>query len=195
MTIAILAMQGAFLEHGQMLDRLGVEHFEIRKKEDLDRSFDGLILPGGESTVMRKLLIELNIYDILKKKIEDGLPVFGTCAGMILLAQRLENDPNVYFGALDATVRRNAYGRQLGSFMATENVATFHADGTPAGVIENFPLVFIRGPFVAETGANARVMCEANGNTVALQQGRILATAFHPEITPDTRIHEFFLII
>ena len=195
MTIAILAMQGAFLEHGQMLDRLGVEHFEIRKKEDLDRSFDGLILPGGESTVMRKLLIELDIYDILKEKIEDGLPVFGTCAGMILLAQRLENDPNVYFGALDATVRRNAYGRQLGSFMATENVATFHADGTPAGVIENFPLVFIRGPFVAETGANARVMCEANGNTVALQQGRILATAFHPEITPDTRIHEFFLII
>ena len=92
-------------------------------------------------------------------------------------------------------MRRNAYGRQLGSFMATENVATFHADGTPAGVIENFPLVFIRGPFVAETGANARVMCEANGNTVALQQGRILATAFHPEITPDTRIHEFFLII
>ena len=127
--------------------------------------------------------------------IKAGKPVFGTCAGMILLAQRLENDPNVYFGALDATVRRNAYGRQLGSFMATENVATFHADGTPAGVIENFPLVFIRGPFVAETGANARVMCEANGNTVALQQGRILATAFHPEITPDTRIHEFFLII
>ena len=91
MTIAILAMQGAFLEHGQMLDRLGVEHFEIRKKEDLDRSFDGLILPGGESTVMRKLLIELNIYDILKKKIEDGLPVFGTCAGLILLAEQVED--------------------------------------------------------------------------------------------------------
>lgn len=91
MTIAILAMQGAFLEHGQMLDRLGVDHFEIRKKEDLDRSFDGLILPGGESTVMRKLLIELNIYDILKKKIEDGLPVFGTCAGLILLAEQVED--------------------------------------------------------------------------------------------------------
>lgn len=93
MTIAILAMQGAFLEHGQMLDRLGVEHFEIRKKEDLDRSFDGLILPGGESTVMRKLLIELNIYDILKKKIEDGLPVFGTCAGLILLAEQVIMPP------------------------------------------------------------------------------------------------------
>ena len=91
MTIAILAMQGAFLEHGQMLDRLGVEHFEIRKKEDLDRSFDGLILPGGESTVMRKLLIELDIYDILKEKIEDGLPVFGTCAGLILLADQVED--------------------------------------------------------------------------------------------------------
>ena len=91
MTIAILAMQGAFLEHGQMLDRLGVEHFEIRKKEDLDRFFDGLILPGGESTVMRKLLIELDIYDILKEKIEDGLPVFGTCAGLILLADQVED--------------------------------------------------------------------------------------------------------
>ena len=91
MTIAILAMQGAFLEHGQMLDRLGVKHFEIRKKEDLDRSFDGLILPGGESTVMRKLLIELDIYDILKEKIEDGLPVFGTCAGLILLADQVED--------------------------------------------------------------------------------------------------------
>ena len=87
MTIAILAMQGAFLEHGQMLDRLGVEHFEIRKKEDLDRSVDGLIFPGGESTVMRKLLIELDIYDILKEKIEDGLPVFGTCAGLILFGR------------------------------------------------------------------------------------------------------------
>lgn len=91
MTIAILAMQGAFLEHGQMLDRLGVDHFEIRKKEDLNRHFDGLILPGGESTVMRKLLIELDIYDTLKQKIEDGLPVFGTCAGLILLAERVED--------------------------------------------------------------------------------------------------------
>ena len=115
MTIAILAMQGAFLEHGQMLDRLGVEHFEIRKKEDLDRSFDGLILPGGESTVMRKLLIELNIYDILKKKIEDGLPVFGTCAGLILLAEQVE-DGVPCFGTMNILAKRNAYGRQLGSF-------------------------------------------------------------------------------
>ena len=113
MTIAILAMQGAFLEHGQMLDRLGVEHFEIRKKEDLDRSFDGLILPGGESTVMRKLLIELDIYDILKEKIEDGLPVFGTCAGLILLAEQVE-DGVPCFGTMNILAKRNAYGRQLG---------------------------------------------------------------------------------
>ena len=107
MTIAILAMQGAFLEHGQMLDRLGVDHFEIRKKEDLNRHFDGLILPGGESTVMRKLLIELDIYDTLKQKIEDGLPVFGTCAGLILLAERVE-DGVPCFGTMNILAKRNA---------------------------------------------------------------------------------------
>ena len=121
MTIAILAMQGAFLEHGQMLDRLGVEHFEIRKKEDLDRSFDGLILPGGESTVMRKLLIELDIYDILKEKIEDGLPVFGTCAGLILLAEQVE-DGVPCFGTMNILAKRNAYGRQLGSFYTEDEM-------------------------------------------------------------------------
>ena len=121
MTIAILAMQGAFLEHGQMLDRLGVEHFEIRKKEDLDRSFDGLILPGGESTVMRKLLIELDIYDILKEKIEDGLPVFGTCAGLILLAEQVEVGVPC-FGTMNILAKRNAYGRQLGSFYTEDEM-------------------------------------------------------------------------
>ncbi len=152
-----------------------------------------MILPGGESTTQGKLLRSTGLFDPINEHIKAGKPVFGTCAGMILLVERLDNDPNVYFGALDATVRRNAYGRQLGSFTATENITTFNADDTPSNVIEDFPLVFIRGPFVAETGSDARVMCETNGNVVALQQRRLLATAFHPEITPDTRIHEFFL--
>lgn len=189
----ILAVQGAFAEHAAMLDRLGAPWKLLRAREDFDDSIDRVILPGGESTTQGKLLRSTGLFDPINEHIKAGKPVFGTCAGMILLAQRLENDPNVYFGALDATVRRNAYGRQLGSFMTTENVATFHADGTPAGVIEDFPLVFIRGPFVAETGPNAQVMCTTNGNVVALQQGNILATAFHPEITNNTRIHEFFL--
>ena len=137
MTIAILAMQGAFLEHGQMLDRLGVEHFEIRKKEDLNRHFDGLILPGGESTVMRKLLIELDIYDTLKQKIEDGLPVFGTCAGLILLAERVE-DGVPCFGTMNILAKRNAYGRQLGSFYTEDEMKE----------IGKIPMTFIRAPYI-----------------------------------------------
>ena len=189
----ILAVQGAFAEHAAMLDRLGAPWKLLRAREDFDESIDRVILPGGESTTQGKLLHSTGLFDPINEHIKAGKPVFGTCAGMILLAQRLENDPTVYFGTLDATVRRNAYGRQLGSFMATENVTTFDVNGTATGVIEDFPLVFIRGPFVAETGANARVTCETSCNVVALQQGNILATAFHPEITDDMRIHKFFL--
>ena len=174
----ILAVQGAFAEHAAMLDKLGAPWKLLRAQEDFDESIDRVILPGGESTTQGKLLHSTGLFDPISEHIKAGKPVFGTCAGMILLAQRLENDPNVYFGALDATVRRNAYGRQLGSFTATENITTFNTDGTPSSVIKNFPLVFIRGPLVAETGSNAQVMCETNGNVVALQQGNILATAF-----------------
>ncbi|ANU43086.1 pyridoxal 5'-phosphate synthase glutaminase subunit PdxT [Bifidobacterium animalis] len=189
----ILAVQGAFAEHAAMLDRLGAPWKLLRAREDFDDSIDRVILPGGESTTQGKLLRSTGLFDPINEHIKAGKPVFGTCAGMILLAQRLENDPNVYFGALDATVRRNAYGRQLGSFMTTESITTFNTDGTAAGVIEDVPLVFIRGPLVAETGSDARVMCKTNDNVVALQQGNILATAFHPEITDDTRVHKYFL--
>ena len=182
MTIAILAMQGAFLEHGQMLDRLGVDHFEIRKKEDLNRHFDGLILPGGESTVMRKLLIELNIYDILKKKIEDGLPVFGTCAGLILLAEQVE-DGVPCFGTMNILAKRNAYGRQLGSFYTD---AEFDGLG-------QVPMTFIRAPYIAQAGEGVEILAEVDGKIVAARQGRQLVTAFHPELDGDTRIHEYFL--
>ena len=117
MTVAILALQGAFIEHAAMLDRLGAAHFEIRQRRDLDRPFDGLILPGGESTTMRKLLHDLGLFQPLREQIESGLPVFGTCAGLILLAQSVEGGA-VCFGTMDIAVRRNAYGRQLGSFAA-----------------------------------------------------------------------------
>ena len=183
MTIAILAMQGAFLEHGQMLDRLGVEHFEIRKKEDLDRSFDGLILPGGESTVMRKLLIELDIYDILKEKIEDGLPVFGTCAGLILLAEQVE-DGVPCFGTMNILAKRNAYGRQLGSF--------HYAEGEFVG-IGTFPMEFIRAPYVESVSDGVEVLAEVDGRIVGVRYGKQLAVAFHPELGGDHRIHQWFL--
>lgn len=182
MTIAILAMQGAFLEHGQMLDRLGVEHFEIRKKEDLDRSFDGLILPGGESTVMRKLLIELNIYDILKKKIEDGLPVFGTCAGLILLAEQVE-DGVPCFGTMNILAKRNAYGRQLGSFYIEDEMKE----------IGKIPMTFIRAPYIDDVYGEAEILAVVDGKVVVARQGSQLATAFHPELNDDTSVHAYFV--
>lgn len=184
MTIAILAMQGAFLEHGQMLDRLGVEHFEIRKKEDLNRHFDGLILPGGESTVMRKLLIELDIFDTLKEKIEKGLPVFGTCAGLILLAGQVE-DGVPCFGTMDIRAKRNAYGRQLGSFYTEEEMKD----------LGQIPMTFIRAPYIAEVYGDAETLALADGKVVAARQKNQLATAFHPELNEDTGVHEYFIRI
>ena len=179
----ILAVQGAFAEHAAMLDRLGAQWKLLRAAEDFDDSIDRVILPGGESTTQGKLLHSTGLFDKIAAHIAAGKPVFGTCAGMILLAKKLDNDDNVYFGALDAVVRRNAYGRQLGSFAANANF----------GDIKDFPLVFIRGPFVVSVGDDATVETEVNGNVVGLRQGNILATAFHPELTDDTRIHELFL--
>ena len=116
MQIGVLALQGAFIEHEQMLSQLGVSSFEIRQEKDLDNSFDGLIIPGGESTVQGKLLHELNLFDKIKENIENGLPVFGTCAGLLLLAKNIENDSRSHLATMDITAVRNAYGRQLGSF-------------------------------------------------------------------------------
>lgn len=185
----ILAVQGAFAEHAAVLDRLGAPWRLLRAAEDFDGSIDRVILPGGESTTQGKLLRSTGLFEPIAAHIAAGKPVFGTCAGMILLARRLDNDPNVYFGALDAVVRRNAYGRQLGSFAAT---ADFGAPGDPDR-IEGFPLVFIRGPYVVSVGPEATVQTEVDGHPVALRQGGIIATAFHPELTDDTRLHELFL--
>lgn len=121
MRIGILALQGAFIEHAKILEKLGVESFEIRQKKDIEGQMDGIIIPGGESTVIGKLLRELDILEDLKNMINDGMPVFGTCAGMIILADRIENEEKTHIGTMDITVRRNAYGRQLGSFYAEED--------------------------------------------------------------------------
>lgn len=183
MVIAVLAVQGSFFEHEQILKKLGVEYFEIRRKEDLDREFDGLILPGGESTTMGKLLKELDIFDTLKEKIENGLPVYGTCAGMILLSSKLSNDENIYFGTMDITVRRNAYGRQLGSFETVSEVKG----------IGEVPMIFIRAPYIESVGDRVEVLAVVDGNIVAARQGNQLATSFHPELTDDTSVHKYFL--
>lgn len=182
MKIGILALQGAFIEHAAILDRLGVQHFEIRQRKDLQTEFDGLILPGGESTVMKKLLHELDLLNPLIKKIQEGFPVFGTCAGLILLAKQVHGGQSC-FASMNITARRNAYGRQLGSFYACEKFANTKA----------VPMTFIRAPYIEEVGKDVEVLASVDGKIVAAQQGNQLVTAFHPELSEDTTVHQHFL--
>ncbi|HBP25720.1 MAG TPA: pyridoxal 5'-phosphate synthase glutaminase subunit PdxT [Acholeplasmatales bacterium] len=182
MRIGILALQGAFLEHEQVFNKLGVEYFEIRQKSHLNVPFDGLILPGGESTVMGKLLRDLDLYDELRQMIVSGLPVFGTCAGCILLAKRFTNEESLHFATMDITVVRNAFGRQLGSFLAQE---TFNGS--------KIPMVFIRAPYMEKVGKNVKVLAEVYGKIVAAREGNQLVTAFHPELTSDNAVHQYFI--
>ncbi|MGI6536010.1 MAG: pyridoxal 5'-phosphate synthase glutaminase subunit PdxT [Eggerthellaceae bacterium] len=182
MTVAILALQGAFIEHRQALEKLGAESFEIREAADLEKPFDRLILPGGESTVQRKLLLEDGIFEGLKQRIEDGMPVLGTCAGLILLAQEVEGGQPC-FGTLPVTVRRNAYGRQLGSF---------HAEAEFDG-LGPVPMTFIRAPFITAVHDGAKALATVDGNVVAARAGNQIGVAFHPELDDDLRIHRMFL--
>lgn len=179
MTIAVLALQGAFIEHERMLERLGCKTFEIRQLADWDRHKDALVIPGGESTTMMRLLKDEGLFEPIQKAIKEGLPVMGTCAGMILLSEgRLET--------MDISVRRNAYGRQLGSF-------------NTIGVIEDIgtdiPMTFIRAPYIEKVWGKAEAIAVVDGNIVAAKQDRQLACSFHPELTEDTRWHEYFIRI
>lgn len=182
MTVAVLALQGAFLEHEKMLEKLGADWFEIRQPRDLDRPFDGLILPGGESTTMGKLLRDLDLYEPLRAKIQGGLPVYGTCAGLILLAETVDGGVPC-FATMDIAVKRNAYGRQLGSFYT-------EADFQGLGKV---PMTFIRAPYIAAAGPEAQVLAEVDGHIVAARQGNQLVTAFHPELSDDLSVHQYFL--
>ncbi len=183
-TIAILALQGAFAEHGDMLDRLQVQHFEIREQKDLDRPFDGLILPGGESTVQGRLLHDLGLFEPLRSRIAGGLPVFGTCAGLLLLAKQINDDIRRHFGLMDIVARRNAYGRQTGSFSTC---------GEFAGR-QSVPMTFIRAPYIERaTAPEVEVLSVIDGKIVAAKERNMLVTAFHPELTEDTTVHGHFL--
>ena len=183
MKIGILAVQGAFAEHEQMLEQLGAEYIELRKGEDVRQSYDGLILPGGESTVQGKLMRELDMFDTIQSQIKNGMPVLATCAGAILLAQQLSNDAATHLATLPAVVRRNAYGRQLGSFSVDEQI-----EG-----IGTFPMRFIRAPYIEKVLDDTKVLAKVNGNIVMVENKNQLAMSFHPELTSDTRIHEMFL--
>ena len=182
MRIAVLALQGAFIEHRNTLSELGVDSLEIRQRSDLSASFDGLILPGGESTTMQKLLVELELFEPIREQIANGLPVFGTCAGLILLAKQVEHDAP-HFATMDICCRRNAYGRQLGSFVTVSDF----------GDCGQIPMVFIRAPQILSVDNNAQILATVNGTIVATRQNNQLVTSFHPELTGDKTVHQYFL--
>lgn len=183
MKIAVLAVQGAFIEHEKALQRLGAETVELRKAEDLEQDFDGLVLPGGESTVQSRLLKELSMFEPLKKKIEEGLPVLATCAGLILLAQNVSNDEKRGFATLPVTVKRNAYGRQIGSF---------YYEGEIKG-IGTYPMEFIRAPYIESVEDDVEILAEVEQKIVGVAYKNQLAFSFHPELTGNDKIHEKFL--
>lgn len=185
MKIGVLAMQGAYREHLQMLKTLGVEAIDVRYEQDID-NIDGLIIPGGESTTMGKLIKTLGLYDKLKSRIQNGMPVWGTCAGMILLAKNIVNESYNHLAVMDINVRRNAYGRQLGSFETKAPVN---------GIGDDIDMVFIRAPYIESVGENIEVLSTVDGNIVAAQEGNMLVTSFHPELTEDLRVHKYFINI
>lgn len=186
MKIGVLSIQGGVIEHIRHIESLGAEAIEIKNIEDL-QGIDGLILPGGESTAIGKILKERNLLKPIREKILSGLGVWGTCAGMILLAEKIENENNVYFSVMDIKVRRNAYGSQINSFEQEAVIGEITKDP--------IPLVFIRAPYITEVGPEVEVLCELNGNIVAAKKDKILVTSFHPELTENLSFHKYFLSI
>jgi len=178
MRIAVLALQGAFEEHQKMLEALGVESFLVRNLSDWQKQKDGLIIPGGESTAMMRIMRDEGLYEPLRLSIVEGLPVFGTCAGLILLDRG-------HLHTMEITARRNAYGRQLGSFYTEESFRS----------IGKVPMTFIRAPYIESAGKEVTILSTVEGHIVAARQGNQLVTAFHPELNEDLRVHQYFLSI
>ena len=189
--VGVLALQGDVPEHLRALEAAGARPAAVRRPEELDR-VDGLVIPGGESTTLWRLSVAFDVLEPLRKLIGEGLPAFGSCAGMIMLADRLADgvEGQQTYGGIDMTVRRNAFGRQVDSF---ERDITL-TGGVPEGP---FRTVFIRAPWVEQTGPGVAILGTdlGTGRIVAVRQGQLLATAFHPELTPDRRIHQLFVDI
>ena len=186
MKIGILALQGAFAEHERVLERLGVENVELRNLEDFQKyqkELSGLILPGGESTTMGKLLRDQDMLIPIREAILSGLPVFGTCAGLILLAKEITSQDESHLGTMDMVVERNAYGRQLGSFYT-------EAECKGVGKI---PMTFIRGPIISSVGKDVEILATVDNQIVAAQEKNMLVTSFHPELTDDVSLHQYFI--
>ena len=182
-TVGVLALQGDVREHVNILQSLGADASEVKKPDQLF-DIDALILPGGESTTIAKMAVRFGMFDPLRSAIDDGLPVYGTCAGMILLASTISDSDQPVIGALDMVVKRNAFGRQNESFEAPVDVD---------GLVSPFDGVFIRAPWIEKVGADVEVLAAIEDHPVMVRQGKILATSFHPELTGDGRIHEMLL--
>ena len=184
--IGILGMQGAIAEHQEIL--LQIPHTKtriVKTAKDLD-CIDGLILPGGESTAIGKLLDYFSLKEILRQKIISGLPVFGTCAGLILLAKNIENQTNTHLATMDITVKRNGYGSQLDSFSTNLLIPTIDKNMP-------IPLVFIRAPYITKTDKDVQILATLDNKIISARQKNMLVTAFHPELTNDLRFHQYFL--
>ena len=182
--IGVLALQGSVIEHISMLNSIdGVEAVEVRCIEDID-TLSGIILPGGESTTISKLLTDFEIIEPLRQKIKQGMPVWGTCAGMILLAKNIINEENSHLGLMDITVKRNAYGSQLDSFKTLVNI--------PDVSNNEIPLVFIRAPWVEGVEDSVKILASIDDRIIAVEQDNMLATSFHPELTDDLCFHKYF---
>lgn len=183
MRIGVLALQGAFFEHQKMLEKCGVETFQIRNREQLQKPMDGIVLPGGESTAMYKILVDQNMVDDLRKMIHDGLPTFGTCAGLLLLAKNVDNYKNSYLQTMNIVAKKNAYGRQLSSF---KMIGEFNH-------LPQIPLVFIRAPYIMKANPEVEILSIVNEKIVAAREKNQLVTAFHPELTEDLTVHKYFI--
>lgn len=182
--VGVLALQGAFREHIQMLEKCGARGFEVRKLSELEHC-EALIIPGGESTTIGKLLVELKLLEPIKGLAREGLPLWGTCAGMVLLAEEISGSDQPRLGLMKVTALRNAFGRQVDSFETLLDIPVLGS--------EPFRGVFIRAPYLEEVHPPALVLAAFMGKVVMARQGRLLSTAFHPELTSDLRLHRYFL--
>ena len=184
MRVGVLSLQGGVIEHLNQIKLLGHVGVEVKKEKDLN-DIEAIILPGGESTTMGKLLNVTNLMEPLKEKIKNGLPAWGTCAGMILLANEIEGEERTHLGLMNIKVRRNAFGTQIDSFKTKKVIDEISN--------EEMELVFIRAPYITELKENVRILCEVDNKIVAAKQDNIIATSFHPELTNDLRFLKYFL--
>ncbi|WP_396276551.1 pyridoxal 5'-phosphate synthase glutaminase subunit PdxT [Haloimpatiens lingqiaonensis] len=184
LVIGVLAIQGGVLEHINHIKKLGYDAIEVKKIEDLEK-IDGIILPGGESTAISKILRERNMLNPLAEAINKGLPAWGTCAGMILLAKEIEGEDACHLGVMDIRVKRNAYGSQLYSFVTLESIHEV--------CNEPLELIFIRAPYIVEVSKETKVIHKVGENIVAAKEKNILVTSFHPELSSSLEFHEYFI--